>query len=201
MSRGGSSPWPPSPPWNRLTDKRLWAAVAAFVLLTCLLALIFSAPVRALLLAPLLYLGRLLASQPQATLLSGVTALGLLAALGLWRRVLPRGAPRPAPPPSPPASPHPVEELAGLIKRAQLLPGARERLALRLRRLTIDLRVQTEAISPQQAQEELQSGRWPADPRLKAVLFPPRLLSGQRFLEALSQALAVWERDGKGGTR
>lgn len=93
-----------------------------------------------------------------------------------------------------------MEELARLIRRAQLLPGARERLALRLQRLAIDWRMQTEAISPQQAREELQSGRWPPDPRLRAVLSPSPLLRGQRYLEALSQALAILEQRPKGGT-
>ncbi len=179
-------------------DRRLWLTTLLFLGLSGVLSLLLSAPVRALVLKPLLYLGWLLAQQPQATVWLGATTLGLLVALWYWRRALPRKVSA-APPTKEPLPPPPLQELTQLIQRAKVSPVSQGRLAQRLAQLAISLRVQAEAISPHRAREDLRSGRWPPQPQLRAILIPAKRLRGNQYLENLSQALAALERYLGGG--
>ncbi|HEC63197.1 MAG TPA: hypothetical protein ENI38_02235, partial [Candidatus Acetothermia bacterium] len=71
-------------------DKRLWRAATLFFGLTAVFTLLLSAPVRVLLLRPLLYLGWLIAQQPQSTVWAGAGTVGFLVAFYSWRRALPK---------------------------------------------------------------------------------------------------------------
>lgn len=77
------------------------------------------------------------------------------------------------PPPSS-VQPEPSEltRLANVIRRARTSPVARRELARRLTQTAVVVRAQREGIPLRQAWDDIESGKWPPNPALAAVLRP-----------------------------
>ncbi|MGQ9477719.1 MAG: DUF7269 family protein [Candidatus Bipolaricaulia bacterium] len=132
-----------------------------------LLALALRGPMAAFLTGPLTRLWWLVDSLPQRLVWGVLALLGFLVTFFLGRG--PKQV-RPEPEPPPWRSPSQIERLAQLIQLAEDSPWARDLLRRRLRKVMAGLQALREGINLDEAQEAIESGRWPADPRLAAML-------------------------------
>jgi len=108
----------------------------------------------------------------------GVVWILVILTLGyLTLRLGARTGPRPTVTEHPSPQPRDRSELASLvavIERAATSPRAREELAQRLAQVAVALRVRRDAVSPRQAWDDLEGGRWPPNQALFSVLHPNR---------------------------
>lgn len=94
-------------------------------------------------------------------------------------------------------------ELADNIRQAEFSPHARWVLRQRLGQAAASVRARRDAFPFRQVWEDIQEGRWPADPDLRAILHPERgrarLVPHRGFAQQLERALdALWSY-GRGG--
>ncbi len=82
-----------------------------------------------------------------------------------------------------------LAELADLVRACEGSPSAQRALGERLGKIAVALRLRREALPADQAWDELEAGRWPPDPELRAVLRPSRRLVPVGYRGKLVQAV------------
>lgn len=158
-----------------------------------LVFLAFPAFVRVFLVDPALQLFLLLDALPQGILWTLLLLLLSFLGLRLIRRL---SRARPPQPKKTTPEVSRARELSALLRRTRYSPWAKRALRQRVARLAVSLRVGRERLSPSQAWQELQSGRWPGDGALGRFL---RGEDSPDFLSSLGQALDELERYAQGG--
>ncbi|MCX7750978.1 MAG: hypothetical protein N2320_05525 [Candidatus Bipolaricaulota bacterium] len=182
-SRAGGRPWQR---WRRSSGRtvRPWALVPALLGLALLTFLLRD--LAAALLDGVLRVLWFIDALPQALVWGAL----VLALLFLTSRLGGKGRRR-ARPARQEAVPtwSELAELTGLVRDCDRSPAAQRVLAERLGRIAVALRVRREALPAGQAWEELEAGRWPPDPTLRAVLRPGRRPVPTGYRKQLAQAV------------
>ncbi|MBP7725911.1 MAG: hypothetical protein KA136_00880 [Candidatus Bipolaricaulis sp.] len=135
----------------------------------------------------------------------GIVWILVILTLGyLTLRLGARAGPRPTGTGRPSPQPRDRSELASLvavIERAVTSPRAREELAQRLAQVAVALRVRRDAVSPRQAWDDLEAGRWPPNHALSSILHPTRRLPfpAADYPQQLAAAVDTLSHYAKGG--
>lgn len=162
----------------------------ALLALTVLLIMAAHDPVRALLREPLTHLALLADTIPQRITWIVVAVLGFAIALSLGRIPHRESAVSSR---LRPLSPSQIERLGDLIELAETSVWARDVVRRRLTLMAAGLRSLHRGIHPDEARDEIRTGRWPLDPSLARLLHPEHYGVGRDYVGELAGALDALE--------